>query len=74
MYTFLMKTGSTDISLSILVKNVCLMCNANVGVGKKCNAQPLLMITPKDYIHKYTGNGEIRTHAGQDLKRNFRQS
>jgi hypothetical protein len=68
-----MKTGSADISLSILVTNVCLMCNANVGVGKKCNAEPLLMITPKDYIRKYTDNSEIRIHAGQDLKHNLRQ-
>lgn len=68
-----MKTRSTDISLSILVTNVCSMRNANVGVGKKCNAEPLLIITPKDYIRKYTDNSEIRIHAAQDLKRNLRQ-
>jgi len=49
------------------------MCNANVGVGKKYNADPLLMITPKDYIRKYTDNKEIRIHAATDLKRNLRR-
>jgi hypothetical protein len=72
MYTVLMKTGSTDTSLSILVTTVCLVCNANVGIGKKCNAEPLLMITSKDYISKYN-NSEIRIHAAQDLKRNLPQ-
>ena len=49
------------------------MCNANAGVYKKRNAEPLLMITPKDCICKYTDNKEIRIHAAQDLKRNLQQ-
>jgi len=31
------------------------------------------MITPKDYIRKYTDNREIHIHAAQDLKCNLRQ-
>jgi len=49
------------------------MCNANVSVGKTCNAEPLLIITPRDYIRKYIDNSEIRTHADQHLKCNLRQ-
>jgi len=71
LYILVTKTVSTNISLSILVTNVCLMCNANVGVNKKCNAE-LLIITPKDYIHEYTDSSEIRIHAAQDLKSNLR--
>lgn len=49
------------------------MCNANAGVCKKCKAESLLMITPKDYIRKYTDNTKICIHAAQDLKRNLQQ-
>jgi hypothetical protein len=49
------------------------MCNANVGVGKKCDVEPFLMITSKDYIRKYTDNSAICIHAAHDLKRNLRQ-
>lgn len=49
------------------------MWNANAGVCTKCNAEPPLTITPKDYIRKYTDNSEIRIQAPRDLKRNLRQ-
>jgi hypothetical protein len=43
--------------------------------GKKCNAESLLMITPKDHIRKYlyTDHNEGRTQAAQGLKRYLRQ-
>ena len=56
LYTIVMKTGSTDICLSMLVTNVYLRCNANVGVGKKCNVEPILTTIQKDHIRKYTDN------------------
>jgi hypothetical protein len=52
-------------------KYVCLICNANVAVSKKCNVERYFMTMHKDYISKYPDNSEIRRNKVEDLKCNL---
>jgi len=70
MYTFNENWKNKYFFINVNNKCMCLMCNASVAVGKKCNVKWHSMTMHKDYISKYS-NSEIHRNKVEDLKCNL---
>jgi len=54
----MLQENLSSMSLSVLIINMCLMCNVSADVSKKCKSEGHFIITYKECVSKYPDSRE----------------
>jgi hypothetical protein len=70
VYNLNEKWGNKYFFINVNNKCVYLICNVNVAVSKKCNAEQRFMTMHTDYVSKYSNKSKMHRNKTEDLKYN----